>query len=202
MVVLSSLMLLWAMGSFNWGLDTLRTLRRPPVPDDPPPGLLAEERLRRELDAARERFERAHPRAMTALAVANLALAAVLLLPVAAVATNDRRGRAAALLAGWSGVAFHVGSAATFVLVLRPGFMAEIAPKLAEAVLVSQPASPLTPEALLGFAQLATLLVPLGTALFGVGFSALVLRFFGGPRGRSFYGLEPALAVGSKGASG
>jgi hypothetical protein len=50
---------------------------------------------------------------------------------------------------------------------------------------------PPRPEALTGFTQTVFLGIPILTALLGVAGSLLMIRYFGGPRGRALYGLPP-----------
>ena len=48
-----------------------------------------------------------------------------------------------------------------------------------------------SPEQVLRWANQVLLWVPVGLAMLGVGFSLVLITFFGGRRGRAFYGLPP-----------
>ncbi len=191
MIVLSSLMFVWALLAFQMGLTTIRTVGAAPVAGPTHiPGLSLEESLRRELEGARVATDRALPRATTALGIANLALAGVLLFAVAAIATNDARGRAAALAAGAAGIAFHVANSLYFVSLFRGAFLARLEPRVT-SLLAARPVTVgmESAEGMMELVSTATIVVPVVSGVVGIGFSVIVLRLFGGPRGRAFYGV-------------
>lgn len=187
LVVLAAMMLLYGAGLLFTGLTTLAGTGEIPAPAGPPEQL-SDQALERHVRALI--FERAHPAAVRAHAASEVVLALVLLYAVAAVFSLDPRGRLAAMAAGWTGIAYHLGHAAFVLLVMRQG-MLQAAPVAAELALRRQAASGggRLPSAAEVAASMDTviLVATAVTAVVGLGFSLLVLRFFGGPRGRAFY---------------
>jgi hypothetical protein len=188
-VVLGGVMLLFAFHLFLGGLSGLGGARAASSQEGAPlvpgvdPALTA---LRHALMEAAARLDGTHLRAHAA---AQLALAIVLLFAVAAIATNDRRGRPAALAAAWVGIAYHLGSALFFVFVVRAGLLASPG-WLDEAVALHGGPDPVRlRQELLSSASTLLLLLPLTVSALGIGFSLIVMRYFGGPRGRAFYGV-------------
>jgi hypothetical protein len=119
----------------------------------------------------------------------------VLLFAVAAIATNDARGRAAALAAGAAGIAFHVGNALHFLLLFRNAFLARLEPRVS-SLLAARPADVGADgvDGLMALLGTVSLVLPLVSAAVGIGFSVVVLRLFGGSRGRAFYGVPDRAA--------
>jgi hypothetical protein len=205
-IVLTSLMLLFAAQLFFTALTTLNALRlrartpsssvssSPPLSVAPPVAASSsfgtpEEQLARELGAASAALDRAHPDAMRAHALARLALALVLFYAVASVFSYDRRGRKVALLAGWLGILYHVGNALFFIFVIRETFLALAPGWVKIAMQQSGPMKDLSGRDWEGIAHTLTLVIPIAVAAGGVAFSFVLLAFFGGRRGRSFYGV-------------
>lgn len=144
------------------------------------------------LQATTRALAKAHPWAVRINAVSKVALGALLLFAVAAVYSSDPRGRLATLIAAWAGIAYHVGDALFLFLVVRKVIVAA-APALATLAARQNQGSSgsgagafTTPTAMVTLADV--LIVVTGAA--GIGFSLVLLRFFGGRRGRAFYGLE------------
>lgn len=138
---------------------------------------------------AENKVYQAHPAALRAHALAKIAMALLTLFAVAAVFSSDVRARSAVLLVAWAGIVFELGEAAFAVAVLRPE-MASIGPVWSQ-VSVRSGGQPLTPD-------MAQLLFDARTglrALLGIGFSVLLLRFFGGRRGRLFFGVGADLVT-------
>lgn len=192
-VLLGALMLLWAFHLFTGGLTGLEvgaaSLSDPLTSTGPQPvagSEAAQAALRRALAQA---FARVDPGLLRAHAAAKLVLAAVLLFAVAAIAVNDRRGRPAALSAAWTGIVYHLGSAIFFVFVVRAGLMASAPIWIDELEAFHGGTDPArSRQDLLDSASTMLVLFPLAVAMLGIGFFVIVIRFFGGPRGRSFYG--------------
>lgn len=148
----------------------------------------SQEALFGQMQAATRALAQSHPWAVRLNAASKVALGALLLFAVAAVYTSDPRGRRAAMIAGWAGIVHHLGDAVFLFLVVRKVIVAA-APALASLAARQNPESGsgfATPAAMVTMADV--LFVVTGAA--GVGFSLVVLRFFGGRRGRAFYGLE------------
>jgi hypothetical protein len=127
----------------------------------------------------------AHPVAVRVNALSKVLLGLLLLYAVAAVFASDPRARAATLLAGWVGIGYHVGDTLFRFLVVRPGLV-ELAPLLASLVTSQRPAGsrPVSGQDMVSRHDL----VMVGTGLAGVAFCVLLLAFFGGRRGRGFFG--------------
>ncbi len=136
--------------------------------------------------------ERAHPNLAWTHAAARFALAAVLLFAVAAVFSDDSRGRRAALLAGWGTILLCVANAIFLVFVVRHGLAAGVEALQRVAADVHGRAGVVPP----GVAELADeakvlmIHVPMVASVLGVGFGLLLVMTFGGRRGRLFYNRE------------
>jgi hypothetical protein len=192
-VVLGGVMLLFAFHLFLGGLSGLGGVGRTtaasagqegaPLVPGVDPALTA---LRQALMEAAARLDGTHLRAHAA---AQMALAIVLLFAVSAIATNDRRGRPASLAAAWVGIAYHLGSALFFVFVVRAGLLASPGWVDEAVALHGAPDPARLRQELLSSASTLLLLLPLTVSLLGIGFSLIVMRYFGGPRGRAFYGV-------------
>jgi len=123
----------------------------------------------------------AHPVAVVLNAVSKILFGLLLLYAVAAVFTSDRRARAATLLAAWVGIAYQIGDALFLFLLMRQ----RIAPLLAS--LAAANGGPTPAPTVQDLAPLTDVVI-FGTALLGIAFSVLLLAFFGGRRGRGFFG--------------
>jgi hypothetical protein len=193
-VVLTSLMLLFAAQLFFSGLSSLRVLREPPTAtsvltptERVAQAMSPEDALVRELSEVT--VDRGHPGATTAHAAAQLMMALLVLFVVAAIFLGDPRGRSAALLVGWLGIVYNLGNAVFLMTVVRAGVLALAPTWVALAIKQAGNVEGLTAEDMLGLANTATLVVPLATAAAGIGFCVVLLAFFGGRRGRTLYGL-------------
>jgi hypothetical protein len=126
----------------------------------------------------------AHPIAVRVNALSKVLLGLLLLFAVAAVFASDPRARAATLLAAWVGIGYHLGDGLFHVLVVRPGVV-DAAPLLASLVASQRPGStPLSGQDMVSLHDA----VIAATGLVGVAFCVLLLAFFGGRRGRGFFG--------------
>jgi hypothetical protein len=127
----------------------------------------------------------AHPLAVRLNALSKVLLGLLLLYAVAAVFASDPRARWATLLAAWVGIGYHVADGLFRFLVVRPGVV-EAAPLLANLVTSQRPAgsTPISGQDMVSLHDI----VILGTGLGGVAFCVLLLTFFGGRRGRGFFG--------------
>jgi len=148
-----------------------------------------EEIVRREQVVLDNALARHRPVSMSVLAVALLGLSLVYLFAVAAIFSGDRRGRWAAVLAGFSGIVASAGNALFLALVVRrmlPWLVPMLADALAQdAVRAGRPG--LAPDAVAGHARLFLVDLPLvGTGL-GVLWSLLLIAYFRGRRVRLFY---------------
>lgn len=185
-VVLAFAMLLFGGHLLLNGLSILGGLRAPaPVAPTGASGTSVE--LLRDLPAVIRALDQAHPVAVRADAASKLALALILLYAVSAVWSSDPRGRRAALVAAWAGIAYHVGEAIFMSVIMRKGLVAA-APTLV-ATVASTRGRTFTVEEMAAAVNLFVLLLSGVTAVLGIAFSIVVLVFFGGRKGRTFYGL-------------
>ena len=148
--------------------------------------------LLRDMRAMSQRLDRDHPWAVRLNAGSKVVLGLVLLFATAAVWSSDPRGRLAALLAAWAGIAYHVGDALFLLLVLRKGVIAA-APALATLASRASRGATEAPsvEAMVSFADTFMIVLSVVTAVGGIGFSVVLMKYFGGHKGRLLYGLEP-----------
>ncbi len=202
LVLMTSMMLMFGAQLFFSGLSKIQALYGEPAAAESgargsvaPPrfgGGAPEDVLVRQLAAVT--IDRAHAKAMTAHAASQVLLALVLFFVVATIFAFDPKGRSAALVAGWLGIAYHVGNALFGLLVLRNGILA-LAPSWVEVALTQAGATSgapaLTKDELLALASTLTWVIPVGIGVLGVAFCAVFLVYFGGRRGRALYGLPP-----------
>jgi hypothetical protein len=136
-----------------------------------------------------EAMARIHPMAAAVQASGRFVLAVVLLFAVAAVYSDDRRARLASMIAGWVGMAFHVGTGVFVLLVARHRIGHALPELLKIATKVYRRAGdPVPPmEAMVQLASILMVQVPLMSAGLGVVFSMVLVSTFGGRRGRAFY---------------
>jgi hypothetical protein len=145
-----------------------------------------EELLRQIVDVG-ARIAAEHTRAIRFNAAAALPVGLLLLFAAASTMSRDRRGRQFTLLAAWVGIAYQILSATlTFPLIRQ--YAREAAPQLAQLVAMQAggPAANATPEV----AAQAVVAFPLFTTALSILGSLVLIRYFGGRRGRILYGLE------------
>jgi hypothetical protein len=195
MVVLASLMVVVAFNLFLGGLSALADgpakLAGAPVEggDATSAEAAATRALQRGMAIALQRVD---PLLVRGYALAKLVLGALMLFAVAAIATNDRRGRRGTLVAAWAGIAYHVAGALFFILFVRGRLLDAASEWVREVQHLQDAAFPGgSPEQVVSWANQAFVIFPVGLALLGVGFSVVLIAFFGGNRGRAFYGLPP-----------
>jgi len=122
-------------------------------------------------------------------AVARLGLGLVYLFAVAALWSRDARGRRAAVLAGWAGLAVSVGHVLFLLAVVRT-MLPWLEPMLAHAFTedAARAGRPGVPADLVAVqARLFLVDVPLVVAGVAVLWSLLLVAYFGGRRARLFY---------------
>jgi hypothetical protein len=127
----------------------------------------------------------AHPVVTRAAALSRIVMSVLTLLAVAAIFSSHGRARQAALLAGWVGIGQELAAAVSFLVVVVPA-LGELGPLLSElaareAWLAGPPPAPTRSARLLATGVAVKTLI-------GIGFSALILTYFGGRRGRLFFG--------------
>jgi hypothetical protein len=205
MVVLATVMVVFAFYLF---LEGAAGLTRGPAELVPPPAGVApaapgtpeaaEQALRRSLVTVLQAVD---PTLLRLYAGVKLVFAAALIYAVAAIVTRDRRGRRGALVAAWVGIGYHLLVAAFFIAVVRTGLL-EASGAWVDAVVVAMAARPdaqaLTAQEIRAWADALLVVVAVAGGLVGVGFSLILIAFFGGGRGRAYYGV-PARGVPATG---
>jgi hypothetical protein len=140
----------------------------------------------RDMRAATQAMAAAHPVAVRVNAVSKVAMGLVMLFAVAAVFASDPRARRASIVAAWLGIGFYVGDILFSFLVVRKGIVA-MAPLLATLMASNSPGTAVpSPEDVV---TLMDMFMGVMGAL-EIGFSVVLLAYFGGRKGRLFYGLE------------
>jgi hypothetical protein len=149
----------------------------------------AEEEIDNQLAAASERVAAAHARTLRANVAASVPMALLLLFAAAATLSRDRRGRAVTLAAAWTGIAYQL-TRLWLTFPFNRDLAREWSPLLARlAALQPGGADPhMTPEAIAN----VFVAIPVFVAVVAIGGSLVVIRYFGGRRGRVLYGLERA----------
>jgi hypothetical protein len=193
LVLLSSFTLIYGGVMLVSSLDALRDPRAGTISParqamtQSPEAQPQEEELLRQIIAVNTRIAAEHTRAIRFNAAVALPVGLLLLFAAASTMSRDRRGRQYTLLAAWVGIAYQIVNATLTFPIIRECARA-IAPQYAQfvAMQTGQPAANPTPEA-------ATLTV-IAFSLFTTGLSILgslvLIRYFGGRRGRVLYGLE------------
>jgi hypothetical protein len=149
----------------------------------------SEEEIARQLVEVNTRVVTAHSLTLRGNALASLPVALVMLFAAAATLSRDRRGRGVTLLAAWTGIVYQLATLWLTFPVVRD-YAQQASPLLARLATMQGGAQDpsATPEAVakvvLGFPVLMTLVA--------IGGSLVLIRYFGGRRGRVLYGLEGA----------
>ena len=191
MVVLAATMLLYGGMTLVGGLLVVRDPRavaRQTIPNQAraPAADEAVRKLQPTLDAIVDH----HRVGVRVDAIASIGYGLFTLYAVAAVLSRDRRGRRLALLTAAFGIAYQLGELPLKVRIARDT-VAAAGPLLRE-IMATGGAGGGDSQAELTARALATLdaLTALVAAV-GVGWCLLLLRYFGGRRGRELYGLLP-----------
>ena len=145
-----------------------------------------EEALKKVEPILREIHER-HRVGLRVDAIASIALGLFTLYAVAAVLSRDRNGRRLALLTAVFGIVYQLGELPLSIQMSRE-FLAAAGPLLAEITSAGGEAAGRSQTGLVATLDAAGARALLSTAV-GVGWCALLLVYFGGPRGRELYGL-------------
>jgi hypothetical protein len=140
------------------------------------------------LNASVARSYQQHPVAVRVNIASRLAVAALMLLAVAAVFASDPRARGAAILAACAGIVHQVGDLVFGFLVFAPG-LRPVAPVLIELSARHGAIKPPDPAMMASAVDLTIALYIVGPVALNVAFSVVLLTFFGGKRGRSFFGV-------------
>ena len=198
MVVLASLMVVVAYHLIQDGMSVLvdgpSRLAGPPVEPGPGDDRASALALRRGIVLALERMD---PRLTRGFAASKLVIGALMLFAIAGIATNDRLARRGTLVAAWAGIPYHVGFALFYGLFLR-GEMFQVSSEWIPYLKHMESTLPRGTTVARIMNQILVIF-PVGVALLGVGFSVVLIAYFGGNRGRAFYGLPPRGAPGAGG---
>jgi hypothetical protein len=192
LVLLSSLTLVYGGVLLVSSLDTLRDPRAAAHHPATRPLTPAEEEIAKEILDVGTRVAAAHTRAIRVNAALSLPVALLMLFAAASTISRDRRGRQVALAAGWTGIVYQLGTLAlTFPFVRE--YAAQTAPLVARLVALQSDGvqmgagSGATPETV---AKVVVAAFPVFTSAVSILSSLVVIRYFGGRRGRVLYGLE------------
>jgi len=188
LVLLSSLTLVYGGVLLVSSLDTLRDPRAAAHHPATRPLTPAEEEIAKEILEVGTRVATAHARAIRANAALSLPVALLMLFAAASTISRDRRGRQVALAAGWTGIVYQLGTLAlTFPFVRE--YAALTAPLVARLVALQSDGADggASPEAV---AKVVVAAFPVFTSAVSILSSLVVIRYFGGRRGRVLYGLE------------
>jgi hypothetical protein len=194
LVLLSSLTLVYGGVLLVSSLDTLRDPRAAAHHPATRPLTPAEEEIAKEILEVGTRVATAHARAIRANAAVSLPVALLMLFAAASTISRDRRGRQVALAAGWTGIVYQLGTLAlTFPFVRE--YAAQTAPLVARLVALQSDGANVgggadvgaTPEMV---AKVVVAAFPVFTSAVSILSSLVVIRYFGGRRGRVLYGLE------------
>jgi hypothetical protein len=128
---------------------------------------------------------RDHPVAVRINAISTLVMGLLLLFAVAAVFASDPRARKATLLAAWFGIAYQIGDVIFLFSVFRRSVVA-VAPMLVALAAQQAPAGKVPTAS--AFVSIVDVFIVVAGVV-GVGFSVVLLTFFGGRRGRTFFGV-------------
>jgi hypothetical protein len=194
LVLLSALTLLYGGSLLVSSLDGLghpHSSTRPPMPRALTP---AEEVIARQIADVDARVAGDHARALRGKALASLPVGLIMLFAAAAMLSRDRRGRTLALAAAWLGIVYQLATAWLTYPVLRD-FARAGAPLYAQFLALGGEGAGATPELISKM-----LLVSFGLAsAVAIAGSLLIIRYFGGRRGRILYGLESARGRSERG---
>jgi hypothetical protein len=186
LILLSSLTLLYGGALLISSLETLRDPRavthlpvtRAMTPD--------EDEIAHQIGDVAARVATAHARSIRGNAVLSLPVSLLMLFAAAATMSRDRRGRQIALAAAWAGIIYQVGTFALTYPILRD-YAGQAAPLFARFVaLHADGDANATPAGVAKF----MMAVPLFTSAIAISGSLVLIRYFGGRRGRVLYGLE------------
>jgi hypothetical protein len=192
LVLLSSLTLVYGGVLLVSSLDTLRDPRAAAHHPATRPLTLAEEEIAKEILEVGTRVAVAHARAIRANAAVSLPVALLMLFAAASTISRDRRGRQVALVAGWTGIVYQLGTLALTFPFVRD-YAAQTAPLVARLVALQSDGAQMgagagaTPEAV---AKVVVAAFPVFTSAVSIASSLVLIRYFGGRRGRVLYGLE------------
>lgn len=193
MTVLTSMMLIYGGLTLIGALVTLREPRAVPV--------MALENVARasdqtetaqKMEALSDAIVARYRGAVRAGAFVSIGVALLTLYAVAAILSRDRNGRMLALVTGWTGIAYHLGSIPLGVKMARQAAVGG-APLLAQVLIAGGKEPPeMTPAELT--VKLHTIIVapPFVAAGIGIVGCLALLVYFGGRRGRALYGLDKA----------
>jgi hypothetical protein len=149
----------------------------------------AEDEIAQKLVEVNARVVAAHARTIRGNAAASVPLALLMLFAASSMLSRDRRGRTVALIAGWAGIVYQLGTLWLTYPIVRD-YARQASPLLAQLAALQgggQDAGA-TPEVVARIVIAFPIVMTVG-AIAG---SLVLIRYFGGRRGRVLYGLERA----------
>lgn len=187
LVLLSSLTLVYGGVLLVSSLEALRDPRAAthvPVTRAMTP---AEDELARQLVDVGVQVARTHARSIRGNAAVSLPVGLLMLFAAAATMSRDRRGRAVALAAAWTGIVYQLATVALTFPIMRD-YATQAAPLLAR--LVALQGDPHDGAATPEVVAEVVMAFPVLTAAVAIAGSFVLIFYFGGRRGRVLYGLE------------
>jgi hypothetical protein len=187
LVLLSSLTLVYGGVLLVSSLEALRDPRAAthvPVTRAMTP---AEDELARQLTDVGAQVAITHARSIRGNAAASLPVALLMLFAAAATMSRDRRGRAVALGAAWTGIVYQLATLPLTFPVMRD-YATRAAPLLVRLIALQGDArdGATTPETV----AKVVMAFPVFAAAVAIAGSFVLIGYFGGRRGRALYGLE------------
>jgi hypothetical protein len=183
LVVLGLAMLVFGGVMLNLGV---RQLREPGWQRGIDPGVSAQ--VTEDVQAVNESLARAyreHPTAVRINGASKLVMALLLLFAVAAVFASDPRARQATMVAAWAGIAHQIGDVIFMFRVFRRGVIEGAQALVNLAARNSGGGKVPTASAVISAFDVFIV----GVGVLGILFSVVLLTFFGGRRGRTFFGV-------------
>lgn len=120
--------------------------------------------------------------------ISRLVLAGLLLFGAVAISMADVRARVVVMVSAGVGAAYHIGNAIVTLLVVRPQFLASPAwQELARDHSDNQAIALNTLSSTRELAGWILLINPLAAGFVGSAFAVLLIRYFGGKKGRAYY---------------
>jgi hypothetical protein len=146
----------------------------------------AEDEIARQLVDVGVQVASTHARSIRGNAAASLPVGLLMLFAAAATMSRDRRGRAVALVAAWTGIVYQLATLPLTFPLMRD-YATRAAPLMVRLIAMEGDARDgvTTPELLAKF----VMAFPVLAAAVGIAGSFVLIGYFGGPRGRALYGL-------------
>ena len=191
LTVLTSTMMLYGGLTLIGALVTLREPKAVPVMALENVARASDQtEMAQKMDALSDEIVAQHRGAVRLGAFISIGVALLTLYAVAAILSRDRNGRMLALVTGWTGIAYHLGSLPLGVRMARQAAVGG-APLLAQVLIASGKEPPeITAADLTAKLHAVIVAPPFVAAGIGIVGCLALLAYFGGRRGRALYGLD------------